>query len=178
MKILIYTKLNKTQKDQHNDFIFNNYRKRLNLFISEFNNFNISYHNNKMITNINDLRHTNAKKYNFVGLQAIQLFLIEFFRDKKEKESNGTKNPKLHDSYIGIYLTITNMIVDYNMVFRSINKSSLKDEYLIDLQSLMTYIYYSKLIYIFEILLNESITEKLEKEIKSIHQYYSNENDA
>jgi len=172
---------NKTQDDQHNDFIFNNYRKRLNLFINEFNSFNISYHNNKMITNINELNDKNAKKYNFVGLQAIQLFLIEFFRDKKEKEDKGTKNIRLHDSYMGIFLTLTNMIVDYHYVFQSINKSELKDEYKVDLESLMTYIYFSKLVYIFQILLSESIPKDLETRIRNIKDHYQSqvsENDS
>nr|WP_199003170.1 hypothetical protein [Flavobacterium sp. ASV13] len=167
---------NKTQKDQHKDFIFNNYRKRLNLFINEFNNFNISYHNNKMITNINELKDKNAKKYNFIGLQAIQLFLIEFFRDKKEKENQGTKSPRLQDSYLGIYLSLTNMIIDYHNIFHSINNSDLIDEYEKDLNSLMTYIYYSKLVHIFEILLQESITEPLKSRIHIIQEYYKNRN--
>lgn len=119
----IKRQFNKTQEDQHKDFIFENYRSRLNLFINEFNNFNISYHNNKLITNINELNDINAKKYNFVGLQAIQLFLIEFFRDKKEKEEKRTKKPRLQDSYIGIYLTLTNMIIDYHNIFVSINNN-------------------------------------------------------
>ncbi|MCG2611826.1 hypothetical protein LZZ90_09950 [Flavobacterium sp. SM15] len=175
----IKKQFNKTQEDQHIDFIFGNYRTRLNLFINEFNNFNISYHNNKLITNINELDDKNAKKYNFVGLQAIQLFLIEFFRDKKEKEKNGTKNPRLQDSYMGIYLTLTSMIIDYHYIFISINNNSkLKDEYKKDLESLMTYIYYSKLIYIFEILLNESITKPLQDRIQNLKNYYESLNTA
>lgn len=161
----------KTQKDQHNDFVFNNHRSRLNLFINEFNNFNISYHNNQMISNINELKDPNGKKYNFVGLQAIQLFLIEFFRDKKEKEYYKTKNPKLDDSYMGIYLTLTNMIIDYSHIVTSINKSDLKDEYRNDLESLMTYIYYSKFAYIFELLLSKTIQEELRKRIELIKSF-------
>ncbi len=167
------SQFNKTQINQHTDFKFNNYRNQLNLFINEFNSFNISYHNNKMITNINELKDKNAKKYNFIGLQAIQLFLIEFFRDKGEKEKNGTKNVRLNDSYMGIYLTLTNMIIHYHYIFESINKSKLEDEYLLDLKSLTTYIYYSKLVYIFQILETESINSDLKLRIESIKNYYN-----
>lgn len=165
------TQFGKTQKDQHNDFVFNSYRARLNLFINEFNTFNISYHDNKLISNINELKNPNGKKYNFVGLQGIQLFLIEFFRDKKEKEYYNTKNPKLNDSFMGIYLTLTNMIIDYSHILTSINKSDLKDEYRLDLESLMIYIYYSKFAYIFEILLDNSIPDELRKRIDFIKEY-------
>ncbi len=165
------TQFGKTQKDQHNDFVFNNYRARLNLFINEFNTFNISYHDNKLISNINELENLNGKKYNFVGLQGIQLFLIEFFRDKKEKEFNRTKSPKLNDSFMGIYLTLTNMIIDYSHIVTSISKCDLKDEYILDLKSLMIYIYYSKFAYIFEILLSNSIPKDLEDRINFIKQY-------
>lgn len=170
------SQFNKAQDNQHNDFIFNNHKAKLNLFIDEFNSFNISYHNNKMITNINELQDTKAKKYNFVGLQAIQLFLIEFFRDKKEKEKNGTKNPRLQDSYMGIYLTLTNMIIYYCHIFESIHNSNLKEEYKVDLESLMTYIYYSKFVYIFEILLGESINQELRSNIEQINEHYGNGN--
>lgn len=161
----------KNQEQQHNDFVFNNYRGRLNLFISEFNNFNISYHDNKLISSVNELKNPNGKKYNFVGLQGIQLFLIEFFRDKKEKEFYDTKNPKLNDSFMGIYLTLTNMVIDYSHIVTSISKSDLKDEYILDLKSLMIYIYYSKFAYVFEILLSNPIPDELRKRIIFIKEY-------
>lgn len=161
-----------TQDNQHADFLFNNYKSQLNLFINEFNNFNISYHNNKMITNINEINKSTAKKYNFVGLQAIQLFFIEFFRDKKEKELSGSKKLRLQDSYFGIYLTLTNLIVYYCSIFESINKSELNDEYRSDLESLMTYIYFSKLVYIFEILSKEKVNDELRTRITILREHY------
>lgn len=166
------TQFNKTQEDQHNDFVYNNHRIRLNLFTTEFNNFNISYHNNRLISNIYELRTSSAMRYNFIGLQAIQLFLIEFFRDKKEKENNSNKNPKLDDSFMGIYLTLTNMVIDYSHVFFTINNSEIKEEYKTDLKGLMRYIYFSKFAYIFEILLNESISDDLRSRIQFIKREY------
>lgn len=68
------------QKDNHEDFLFNSYKERAMLIISEINNFNIAFHDGTLISDTNLLNNPKAKKYNFVGIQAINLFYIEFFK--------------------------------------------------------------------------------------------------
>lgn len=104
---------NKTKNDQHVDFIFNNYKSRVMLIISEVNNFNVSFHNSKLISGIEALKDKDAKKYNFVGIQGVGLFLIEYFRDKKDKEEKKIKQFKKEDSFHAILLHINNLVISF-----------------------------------------------------------------
>ncbi|UPT70228.1 MAG: hypothetical protein M0D53_14140 [Flavobacterium sp. JAD_PAG50586_2] len=88
---IIQEQFNKNMASEHIDFVFNNYKSRLLMIINEINNFNISFHGNKLISKIEYLDDKNDKKYNFIGIQGINLFLVEFLEIKKSKKTKEQK---------------------------------------------------------------------------------------
>jgi hypothetical protein len=163
----------KQKEDESNDFIFSNYKERINLIISEINSFNISFHDNSLISSVQKLPSLQGKKYNFVGIQAINLFLIEYFRLKTESEANEKKEFTINNSYQAIFLSINNMIgLFYRTHFEIINcKLDVEDK--IELEELLKYTYYSKLNYFIEQYLINDPNDKLSLNTKYLKEFYS-----
>lgn len=59
------------------------------------------------------MKDPNSKKYNFIGIQAINLFLVEYFRLKEQKIEKGQVKLIIEDSYHAIFLHISNLISAY-----------------------------------------------------------------
>lgn len=166
------TQFETQRSEQHNDFIFNSHKEKVMLIINEVNNFNVSFHDSTLISNLNLINARN-KKYNFSGVQGISLFLIEYSRDKKEKEKTSTKEFKINDTFHAIMLQINNLVITFCHIHNSICNSKLNDDYLNELQILLSYTYYTKINYIFEIYLTEKLCNNdLEQRITRVKEYY------
>lgn len=163
----------KNKKDEHIDFVFNNYKSRILLIANEINNFNVSFHGNTLISKIELLAKPTDKKYNFIGGQAINLFLIEFFRIKEEREKGGTKEyVKIDDSSFGVLLQINSTISSYYKVWKAVYESDLKKDFKSELEELLAFIYYSKLNYFFSFLLSKSFEKNTTAQMKEIYDFY------
>ncbi|WP_281632355.1 hypothetical protein [Flavobacterium luteolum] len=169
---IITDQFEQQKDDEKNDFIFSNYKERINLIIEEINSFNISFHDNTLISNINDLPNINGKKYNFTGIQGINLYLIEYFRQKREHEKKSTKEFKLENSFHAMFQNISNLITLFYNTHIEINNCSLTNDYRKELEELLYYTYYSKLNYFFEILKNEYMDKKLENIVTELVKHY------
>ena len=164
----------KNKKDEHIDFVFNNYKSRILLIADEINNFNVSFHGNTLISKIELLGKPTDKKYNFIGGQAINLFLIEFFRIKEKHEKDGTKETvKIDDSSFGVLLQINSYISSYYKVWKAVSESDLKQEFKGELEELLAFIYYSKLNYFFSFLLSKYYEKETTDQMKEIYDFYA-----
>ena len=76
----------KQKIDESHNFDFNKYKERIHLIIKEVDNFEVAFHKGRLISNLSELSSIHGKKYNFGGVQGMNIFLLEYFRDKKEKE--------------------------------------------------------------------------------------------
>ncbi|WP_143065577.1 hypothetical protein [Flavobacterium urocaniciphilum] len=162
--------------DEKSDFIFSNYKERIHLIINEINNFNISFHNGTLISSAELLNSPNAKKYNFIGIQAINLFLVEFYKLLESKKKEGNLEFKFNDSYHAINLHIQNLISAFYNVHVSIQKCDLKKEYIDELKELLEYTYYSKLNYFSAIISNKNKSSKTKTQIDYLYDFYNKKN--
>lgn len=162
----------KQEINNSNDFIFSNYKERINMIISEINSFNISFHDGTLISNIKDIPSYNGKKYNFIGIQALNLYLIEYFRLKKQLENDKIKKFKLDTSYHSIFLNINNLILLFYKTHTEIINCSLDESYKSELEELLKYTYYSKLNYFLEIYSENDPEDKLNLNTNYLYSYY------
>lgn len=162
----------KQEKSAHNDFLFKNYKERILLIINEVNNFNISFHNGTLISNTLALNDMYAKKYNFIGIQAINLYLIEYFKLKEAKKNIGETELIIEDSYHAILMHINNLITAYYNIHIAVEQCELDETYKIELQELLGYTYYSKFNYFFEFLRTKHLHSKTKAQMKYIFDYY------
>ena len=164
-----------------------NYVDRLNLIISEIDNFNISFHNNTLISNLNEVKNnSSSKKYNFTGLQGICLFITEYdslrreIHKKYENEENKVEKIKEcfdKGTYQFLMLQINNLIVFFGNTITDINKHKFSNDNddiakqeLIDIAK---YICYSKFDYIFNLYeKNMLYNEDLKLRIDNIIKFY------
>ena len=136
----------KQKTDESNDFIYSNFKERINIVISEINSFNISFHENTLISNIEKLPSKQGKKYNFIGLQALNLFLLEYFRLLKENQILHEKDIILDNSYHAIFININAIINLFYKTHRELTTCySLDDKKKEELRELLRYVYFSKL---------------------------------
>ncbi|MAU17159.1 MAG: hypothetical protein CMH46_16650 [Muricauda sp.] len=163
----------KQQIDDLNNFEYKRFKERINMIIHEFDNFNIAFHKGKLITRISDIPPSGGKKYNFIGIQGINLFLIEYFRDKKSKEANDTKEFDREDSFHSVLLNISNLIILFHNTHESVIKSSIPEEYTIELKELLHYVYVSKMNFVLEHYRLNNPAEELKKMIETIINHYS-----
>lgn len=140
------------KKSQHEDFLFKNFKNRITLIINEINNFNISFHGGTLISNVESLNNKNSKKYNFIGVQGIILFIVEYFNIKNQLERKGKRKLIIEKSYHAIFLHILNTISAFYNLHDDITKSSLNDDTKEELKRLLEYTYYSKFNYFLEYL--------------------------
>lgn len=160
------------QTDSTNDFIFSNYKERINLIITEINSFNISFHGNTLISNINEIEML-LKKYNFIGIQAINLYLIEYFRIKKlYNERIDTKGVNVDTSFHAIFLNINNLIGLFYRTHTEIISLAIESDYKEELEELLKYTYYSKLNYFLELYIENDPANKLNIGVKELYDYY------
>lgn len=160
------------QIDSANDFVFSNYKERINLIIKEINSFSISFHGNTLISNINEVERL-LKKYNFIGIQAINLYLIEYFRIKKlYNEDIDTKGVKIHTSFHAIFLNINNLIGLFYRTHTEIINLPIESDYKEELEELLKYTYYSKLNYFLELYIENDPHNKLTIGIRELYDYY------
>ena len=159
------------RKKEHEDFLFKNYKERIMLIISEINAFNISFHGGTLISGINLLKDKNAKKYNFVGIQAINLFLMEYFNLESKNKNVGNTELNFKTSYNAIYLHITNIITAFYNANLEIEQSNLEESYKTELLELLNYTYYTKFYYFFEYLKTQQLPPKLKSHIDYLYEY-------
>ena len=161
-----------TQKTEHQDLLFKNYKERILIIANEINNFKISFHGGTLISDINSLNNKSAKKYNFVGIQAINLFLIEYFKVKETKIIQGKTEIDIQDSYHSIQLHINNLIVAYFNVHLAVEQCELEIDHKKELLELLSFTYYSKFNYLTEFLRLQNIHSKTKEQIDYIYEYY------
>lgn len=164
-----------------------NYVDRLNLIISEIDNFNISFHNNTLISNLKEVStNSKSKKYNFTGLQGICLFLTEYDllrRDIHKKYENEVNKVKMikedfdKGTYQVLMLQINNLIVFFGNTITDINKHKFSNDNddiaKQELINIATYICYSKFDYIFNLYIeNKLYDEDLKLRIDNIIKFY------
>ncbi|WP_417356250.1 hypothetical protein [Flavobacterium sp.] len=163
-----------TQKEeQFDDFLFNNYKERISLIINEINNFHITFYNHTLVSSLDGIQNDpTKKKYNFIGIQAISLFLPEYakIRERNKRKLN------LDDTSHSILLYLNNLLVlFYNTHKQIINqnfnddKNSYKDE----LESLLSFLYYSKVTYVIEQYKKHGLANiELKKMLEELYNYY------
>lgn len=161
-----------TQKNEHQDLLFKNYRERILLIANEINNFKISFHGGTLISDTNSLNDKSAKKYNFVGIQAINLFLVEYFKIKENKLSQGKTKIDIQDSYHSIHLHINNLIVAYFNVHLAVEQCELEIDHKNELIELLSFTYYSKFNYVIEFLRLQDLHPKAKEQIDYIYEHY------
>lgn len=164
----------KQQADDLNNFEFNKFKERMNLVIHEIENFNIAFHEGRLISKLSEIS-IGGKKYNFCGVQGLNLFLIEYFRDKKQKEKSRTKSFKHDDSFHSIALNINNLIVLFYNTHHGVKESTLSEQYKNELNELLTYVYYSKISFLAEHFSKNDPSGKLFQMIKELQVIYNNE---
>ena len=164
------------RKKEHEDFLFKNYKERIMLIIDEINAFNISFHGGSLISGIDLLTDAAAKKYNFVGIQAINLYLIEYFNLKEKKRIKGKIELSTEDSYHAIFFQISNLITVFYHTHIEIENSEMEKSYKAELLELLNYTYYTKFCYFFEFLKKQYLPEKLSFQINHLYDHYKNIN--
>lgn len=160
------------KKDDHSDFLFKNYKDRVMLIINEINNFNIAFHGGSLISDVNSLKNQNSKKYNFIGSQAINLFLIEYFPLKEKKRQQGEIELIIENSYHATYLHICNLISAYYTIHVHIENCELEETPQTELLEILQFAYYSKFNYFFEFLLKQHLEKKLKLQIEHLREFY------
>jgi len=111
-----------------------------------------------------------GKKYNFSGVQGINLFLIEFFRNEREKIIAGKLNFDLDDSFHSINLNINNLLILFYNVHISISHSTLKGAYA---NELLAYVYQSKISFIVGLYITNQASGKLYDKIIVLKDFYN-----
>ncbi|SHF27619.1 hypothetical protein SAMN05444377_1063 [Flavobacterium fontis] len=166
----------KEQKvSQHKDFLFANYKTRIMLLINEINSFNISFHGGSLISDISLLTDKSSKKYNFIGIQAINLYLIEYFKKKEENNSSGKKEFRVEDSYHAIIQNIFSIITSYHNLHIDIENSDLDNVSKAELNTLLKYTYFSKFNYFLEYLNKKNTSQVINEQIKYLLNLYRND---
>lgn len=159
--------------DDHINFEHTRFKERIEMIIREFDNFKVAFHKGKLITRISEIPPNGGKKYNFSGIQGINLFLIEYFRYKKSSEESGTKEFNREDSFHSILLNISNLIILFHNTHQSVIKSSIPEEYTNELKELLRYVYVSKMNFVLEHYRLNDPAEELKEMIETIINYYS-----
>lgn len=160
------------QNSQKQDLIYKNYKERILLIINEINNFTISFHGGTLIADTNSLNETKAKKYNFIGIQAINLFLVEYFKLKKAKIDKGETELIIEDSYHAILLQINNLISAFFNVTLSVEQCELEIEHKSELEELLSFTYHSKFNYFVELLKKQTPPPKTKEQVDYLHSHY------
>lgn len=163
----------KQKMDEMNDFMFSNYKERINLIITEINSFNISFHDNALISSIQSIPSLRGKKYNFIGIQAINLYLVEYFKLKKDHELKGTKDFSIDNSYQAIFLSINNIMGLFYRTHYEIINCELDSSYKSELEEILKYTYYSKLNYFIEQYIRNDPNDMLKLNTDYLKKYYA-----
>jgi len=153
--------------------MFLNYKERINLIITEINSFNISFHDNALISSIQSIPSLQGKKYNFIGIQAINLYLVEYFKLKKDHELKGTKDFSLDNSYQAIFLSINNIMGLFYWTHYEIINCELDSSYKSELEEVLKYTYYSKLNYFIEQYITSDPHDMLKLNTDYLKKYYA-----
>ena len=152
------------------NFEYTRIKERIHLVMKEIDDFEIAFHEGGLISKLNNIPSSKGKKYNFKGIQGLNLFLIELYRNKKSEKID------LEDSYHSIAMNIENLIVLFYNTHKSLQGSNLDEVYKKDLSELMTYLYQSKLSYMTKTYLkNLPEKYKLYSFLTELRQDYSNQ---
>ena len=163
----------KQKVDESQNFEYTRLKERIHLIINEIDDFDIAFHEGKLISKLNEIPKSKGKKYNFKGVQGLNLFLIEYFQNKKEQANNSEYN--LEDSFHAIALNIENILVLFYNCHISVEHALLYDTYKNDLLELITYLYQSKISFLAERYLNNTTEDyKLNKFLIELKKSYSN----
>ena len=149
---VIKTQFNDQRINDEKNFIYTKFKERIYLINTEIDNFEVAFHKGKMISKLEDLHSIAGKKYNFSGLQGINLFLIEYFRDFKEKDIAEINKFKFDDSFHSIMLSILNLVILFHNTHTGIKEDQILDEnFRLELNELLSYTYQSKISFLVEI---------------------------
>lgn len=143
------------------------------MIISEIDNLNVAFHEEELISELREIPDKLGEKYNFSGIQGLNLFLIEYFRDKSEKEKNAAKKFNLDDSFHSIALSIVNLIPLFYNTHIGISNSYLTDPYKSELLDLVGYVYYSKISFLVEHFNRNDPDGQLSDKVKELKKYYN-----
>lgn len=136
------------QINESQNFEYSRIKERIHLILNEIDDFEVAFHKGQLISKLDEISSSTGKKYNFSGVQGLNLFLIELFRNKEINLKNKTLD--LRDAYHSVAMNIENIIVLFYNSHKTLKSSSLNEEYKSDLEELMIYLYQSKLSYIVE----------------------------
>ena len=142
------------------------------LIINEINTFNISFHGNTLISGIDTLTDNHSKKYNFIGIQAINLFLIEYFNLKQKRRAAGITELTIEESYHAILLHINNLVGAFYNIHIEVGKSKIESKFKEELFELLKYTYYTKFNYFFVFLKKQHLQLDINFQINYLLDHY------
>jgi len=155
-----------------NNFEYTKLKDRIYLVMNEIENFEISFHQGKLISKLNEIPKSGGKKYNFKGIQGINLFLIEYFGDRSEKIKNKNLEYTTDDSFHSIAMNINNLITLFFNIHTSVHESKLDSDFSSELKELLDYTYYSKLDFVVDHFSKNIPSGKLNEQIIVLKSYY------
>lgn len=153
------------KKDDENNFEYNRLKERIYLIIKEIDGFDVAFHNGTVIRRVDEITGS-GKKYNFNGVQGMNLFAIAFYEQKDNKVF------KLDDSSHSIAMQIQNLLVLVYNTHVDIGKSFLKLSFKEELIELLTYTYQSKLAILIEHHIKYVKNKELIKMLKELKATY------
>lgn len=166
----------KQERKESQDFMFNGFKDRIYLIANDVNNFNVSFHKNKLITNTLEIDENSGKKYNFVGTQAVSLFLFAYFEESEKNPDNVVFNDFRKKTYNSLFIQINNILSFFSKIHLDLEHSKLNPLYKKEISEMLRYTYFTKIIYLTEgIVLNEFCTEEIKNKFIHIYKYYSEE---
>lgn len=169
----IQNQIDKKEIEDFNQFEYNKFKERINLILSEVNNFKIAFHKGSLIKQLNGLEYNNGKKYNFSGIQGLNLFLVEYFRIKEKAHLEGSAKFNIKDSHQSIMLHVNNLIVLFFNTHIEIKDSKIPEKYRNELNNLLTYLYHSKMSYLCEHFNNNEGKSELNDMIITLKLHYN-----
>lgn len=159
--------------NENQNFAYTKFKERIYLINNDIDNFEVAFHKGKMISKLEDLHSPSGKKYNFGGIQGMNLFLIEYFRDKAEHEKNNTKVFKYDNAFHSVMLNIMNLVVLFYNTHLGIKTAEILDaNYKVELEELLTYTFQSKISFVVELYFNNystiNVNNQYSKKFKEI----------
>ena len=166
----------KNQKESRfQDFNFQSLKDSVTILNNDINNFNISFVGNKLVTSMDVLNKTH-KKYNFIGVQGMALFLFQYFNEKTEHKyqnlaSHEIRNLASHANYS----QISNIIYQFSNLYIATSLTRLSEEQQTEIYELMKYVYTTKLNFIVDIIRNHNPDQHLLEVVNDLYSIFNYE---
>jgi len=165
----------KNQKETSiNDFNFQSIKDSVMMLNDDINNFNVSFVGNKLVTSMENICGS-EKKYNFIGVQGISLFLYQYYKEKNQNYDltlEEIKDLAAHANYI----QIANTIHQFANIYRSGQLTKMTEDQEYELYELIDYVYLTKLNYIVDIIRRNNPDEKLSRIVNDLYLIYNEKN--